>query len=163
MDGKTLRAVALGVAVVLIYASRMTKGSVKQTAEGMEFGLKPMFAVVRGIALPAYVLFFAYMTMAQHRAVPWWMWLLFVAAVVLGVAMMPGTILLGPGAVTQRFWFLPTKTIGYGEVMALQAMQGGRMVRVMGDNRVSITHSSNHSAADVFKVEMERRTGKRVV
>ena len=70
---------------------------------------------------------------------------------------------LTPMAITQRFWFQPSKTIQYSEVMAIQAMQGGRMTRVLGDNRVKITHTSNHCAAMEFQQEIERRTGKRVV
>ncbi len=47
--------------------------------------------------------------------------------------------------------------------MAIQAMQSGRMTRVLGDNRVKITHTSNHCAAVEFQQEIERRTGKRVI
>jgi IS5 family transposase len=76
---------------------------------------------------------------------------------------MPGTITLTPTAITQNFWFQPSKAIQYNEVMAIQAMQGGRMTRVLGDNRVRITHTSNHCAATEFQQEIARRTGKRVV
>ena len=76
---------------------------------------------------------------------------------------MPGTITLTPTAITQRFWFQPSKTIQYNEVMAIQAAQGGRITRVLGDNRVTITHTSNHCAAAEFRQELERRTGKRVI
>jgi hypothetical protein len=37
------------------------------------------------------------------------------------------------------------------------------MTRVLGDNRVSITHTWNHSGSDQFRKELERRTGKRVI
>ena len=46
--------------------------------------------------------------------------------------------------------------------MAIHAVQGGRMTQVLGDNRVKITHTSNHSAAEEFRQELERRTGKRL-
>jgi hypothetical protein len=75
---------------------------------------------------------------------------------------MPGTIALTPTAVMQRFWFRPSKQIQYNEVMAVQSAQGGRITRVLGDNRVQISHTSNHSAAAEFQQELERRTGKRV-
>jgi hypothetical protein len=39
----------------------------------------------------------------------------------------------------------------------------GDATRVVGDNRVTITHSSNHCAATEFQQEMERRTGKRIL
>jgi hypothetical protein len=76
---------------------------------------------------------------------------------------MPGTIALTPTAVIQRFWFRPSKTIQYNEVMAIQSAQSGRITRVLGDNRVGITHTSNHCAAEEFRKELERRTGKRVI
>jgi hypothetical protein len=162
-DPRMLRAVAVGLAVLLLYGSRLTKGSVAQTPEGLVFRIKPLFAWARAIALPAYVLFFIYMMSTQKQPVPWWMALLFIAAIALGLMQMPGTIMLTPTAITQRFWFQPSKAIQYTEVMAIQAMQGGRMTRVLGDNRVKITHTSNHCAAAEFQQEIESRTGKRVV
>jgi hypothetical protein len=162
-DPRMFRAIAIGLAVLLLYGSRLTKGSVVQTPEGVAFRIKPLFAWARAIALPAYILFFFYMMSMQKQPVPWWMALLFIAAIAIGVMQMPGTITLTPMAVTQRFWFQPSKAIQYNEVMAIQAMQGGRMTRVMGDNRVKITHTSNHCAAEEFRQELERRTGKRVI
>jgi hypothetical protein len=162
-DPGLLRALAIGLIILMLYGSRLTKGTVKQTAEGLAFTIKPLFAWSRAIALPAYILFFVYMLTSQKRAVPWWMALLFLAAIGIGVLQMPGTIVLTPTAVTQRFWLQPFRAIQYGEVMAIQAMQGGRMIQVLGDNRVKITHTSNHSASAEFRQEIERRTGKRVV
>jgi hypothetical protein len=163
LDPRMLRAIAVGLAVLLLYGSRLTKGSVVQTTDGLAFRIKPLFAWARAIALPAYILFFVYMMSMRKQPVPWWMALLFIAAIVVGVVQMPGTITLTPMAITQRFWFQPSKTIQYNEVMTIQAMQGGRMTRVLGDNRVNITHTSNHCAAEEFRQELERRTGKRVV
>jgi len=157
-----LRAIAIGLAILLLYGSRLTKGSVVQTPDGLAFRIKPLFAWARAIALPAYILFFVYMMSMQKQPVPWWTALLFIAAIVVGVMQMPGTITLTPMAITQRFWFQPSKTIQYNEVMTIQAMQGGRMTRVLGDNRVNITHTSNHCAAEEFRQELERRTGKRI-
>jgi len=120
--------------------------------------------------LPAYVLFFIYIAITQKQPVPWWMALLFIVAIALGVMQMPGTITLTPTAITQRFWFQPSKTIQYNEVMAIQAMQAGRMTSVLGDNRVKITHTSNHCAAlefqrlplmDLMRIR-RRRFGRRV-
>ena len=163
LDPRMLRAIAVGLAVLLLYGSRLTKGSVVETPEGLVFRIKPLFAWARAIALPAYIFFFLYLMTIQKQPVPWWMALLFIAAIALGLIQMPGTITLTPMAITQRFWFQPSKTIQYNEVMAIQAMQGGRMTRVLGDNRVKITHTSNHCAALEFQHEIERRTGKRVV
>ena len=163
LDPRTLRAIAIGLAILLLYGSRLTKGSVVQTAEGLAFRIKPLFAWSRAIALPAYILFFIYIMTIQKQHIPWWMALLFVAAIAVGVMQMPGTITLTPTAIMQRYWFQPSKTIQYNEVMAIQAMQGGRMTRILGDNRVKITHTSNHCAAVEFQHEIERRTGKHVI
>ena len=94
---------------------------------------------------------------------PWWVIIFFTAAVVVIVVQMPGTITLTPTAVTQRFWFRSDKVIQYNEVMAIQAAAGSRSTHVLGDNRVRITHTLNHSAPKEFQQELERRTGKRVV
>jgi hypothetical protein len=162
LDPRLLRAAAIALLIVLLYGSRLTKGRVRETPEGLAFGIKPLFAWSRAIALPAYLLFFLYILTVQKQHVPWWMALLFLAAVGIGILQMPGTIVLTPMAITQRFWLQPSKSIPYNEVVVLQGMQGGRMTRVVGDNRVTITHTSNHCAAMEFRQEIERRTGKRV-
>jgi hypothetical protein len=163
LDPRLLRAGAIAFVVLLLFGSRLSKGSVRETPEGLAFRIKPLFAWSRAIALPAYVLFFLYFMTVQKQAVPWWMGLLFLAAIALGLMQMPGTILLTPMAITQRFWLQPSKTIQYSEVVVIQSMQGGRMTAVVGDNRVRITHTSNHSALLEFQQEIERRTGKRIV
>ncbi|WP_158942307.1 hypothetical protein [Granulicella sp. S190] len=163
LDPRILRPVAVGLALVLLYGSRLTKGSVSETTDGLVFRVKPLFAWSRAIALPAYILFFLYLATTQKQQVQWWMALLFLAAIALGLMQMPGTITLTPVDIKQRFWFQPSKTIRYNEVITIQAMQGSRMTRVVGDNRVTITHSSNHCAATEFQQEMERRTGKRIL
>jgi hypothetical protein len=163
LDSRLMRAVVIAAAILLLYGSRLTKGSVRQTPEGPAFGVKPIFAFARAIALPAYLLFFIYITSTQRGQLPWWMALLFVAAIGLGLLQMPGTIVLTPTAITQHFWLQPDKKIQYSEVMAMQAIQGGRMLQVLGDNRVKITHTSNHCAALEFRHEIEQRTGKRVI
>jgi len=162
LDPRILRALAVGAAVLFLFGSRLSKGSVVQTPEGLAFRIKPLFAWVRAIALPAYILFFVHFMVVQKRPITWWMGLLFIAAIAFGVMQIPGTITLNPTGVTQRFWFQPSKAIQYNEIMAIQSMQGGRMTRVLGDNRVKIIHTSNHSAAEEFRQELEHRTGKRV-
>jgi hypothetical protein len=163
IDPGIIRALAIGVVFLMLYGGRLSKGSVRETAEGLAFPIKQLFAVARAIVLPAYLLFFVYLLMSHKQPVPWWIVLLFVAAIAVGVLQMPGTIVLTPMAITQRFWLRPSKVIQYTEVMSLQAVQGGRMVQVLGDNRIRITHTSNHSASAEFRQEIERRTGKRVV
>jgi hypothetical protein len=164
IDPQVLRTAAFCVIVLAIFGSRFTSGSVRQTSEGLVFGIKPVIAWTRAILLPAFVLFFLYAAITTHRnPVPLWVSVLFFAAIGIIVMQMPATITLTPTAVTQRFWFRPAKTIQYNEVMAIQAAAGSRSTHVLGDNRVRITHTLNHSAAKEFQQELESRTGKRVV
>jgi hypothetical protein len=164
IDPTLLRTISFCVIFLVLFGSRFTTGSAHQTAEGLVFGIKPMIAWTRAIFLPAFILFFLYAALINHRnSVPWWAALFFVAAVAVIVIQMPGTITLTPTAVTQRFWFRPARAIQYNEVMAIQAAPGSRSTHVLGDNRVRITHTLNHSAAKEFQQELERRTGKRVV
>jgi hypothetical protein len=164
IDPQLLRTVAFCVILLVIFGSRFTTGSARQSPEGLVFGIKPVIAWTRAIFLPALVLFFLYAAVSNQRnSVPWWVVLFFVAAVAGIVIQMPGTITLTPTVITQRFWFRPSKTIQYNEIMAIQAASGSRSTHVLGDNRVRITHTLNHSAAKEFQQELERRTGKRVV
>jgi|SRR5271170_203598 len=162
-DPLMLRSIALGVILLVVFGSRFTKGSVTQTPDGLVFGIKPVIAWTRVVILPALVVFVVYSMMTNKQPFPWWLPALFFVAIAFIVAQMPGTIALTPTAITQRFWFRPSKAIQYNEVMAIQSVQGGRMTRVLGDNRVKITHTSNHCAAEEFRQELERRTGKRVI
>ncbi len=148
---------------LLLYSSRVTKGKVKETPEGLVFEMKPVYAWSRMLALPAYMGFFLWIAWRQNHVMPWPIIFLCLIAFAIGLLQMPGTITLTPMAVTQHFWLQPSKTILYNEVMNLQAMQGGRTILVAGDNRVRIRHSANHAAAAEFRAELERRTGKRVV
>jgi hypothetical protein len=163
LDPVVLRTISLVVIFLVVFGSRFTKGSVTQTPEGLVFGIKPIIAWTRIVILPALILLVVYFWTTGKQPLPWWLPVLFFAAIIFIIMQMPGTITLTPAAVTQRFWFQPSKTIQYNEVMAIQAIQGGRMTRVLGDNRVKITHTSNHCAAEEFRQELERRTGKRVV
>ena len=163
LDPVVLRTIALVVIFVVVLGSRFTKGSVTQTPEGLVFGIKPLIAWTRIIILPVLIVLVVYSMTASQHPLPWWLPLLFFAAVVFIIIQMPGTITLTSTAVTQRYWFQPSKAIQYNEVMAIQSVQGGRMIRVLGDNRVKITHTANHSAALEFQQELERRTGKRVI
>ena len=163
LDPRTLRSIAFGVVLLVLFGSRFTTGSVTQTPDGPVFGIKPVIAWTRIVILPALIILVVYFWIVSKQSPPIWVPVLFFAAVVFIVMQMPGTIALTPTAITQRFWFKPSKAIEYKEVMAIQAIQGGRMTSVLGDNRVKITHTSNHSAAPEFRQEIERRTGKRVI
>ena len=162
LDPRILRAAALGVILLVFYGSRVTKGSVTNTPEGLVFGIKPLILWTRIIALPVLVFFVVYVMTTRIHTAPLWLYLAFFAAIAFILAQMPGTITLTPTAITQRFWFRQSKTIQYNEIMAIQVAQGGRITRVLGDNRVQITHTSNHCAAEEFRQEVEHRTGKRV-
>jgi hypothetical protein len=162
LDPRILRAAALGVILLVFYGSRITKGSVINTPEGLVFGIKPLIAWTRFVVIPILILFVVYVMTTHIHTAPLWLYLAFFAAIAFIVAQMPGTITLTPTAITQRFWFRQSKTIQYNEIMAIQVAQGGRITRVLGDNRVQITHTSNHCAAEEFRQEVEQCTGKRV-
>lgn len=157
-----LQLVSLVAIGILLFAGRLTKGSSLLTPQGLAFPLKPMVVWSRGLALCFYVGLFAYPLWISQRSIPPWLLLLLFVAVVFSVYQLPGTILLTPTAVIQRFWMRSEKTIPYGDVMAIQANLGGRQTRVMGANRVSITHTFNHAAAAEFQTELERRTNRPV-
>ena len=149
--------------VVMIYGSRISPGKPVETPEGLAFRLKPIYSWSRILLLPAYMGFFLWVAWHQNHVMPWPIIFLCLIAVVIGLIQLPGTITLTPMAVTQTFWLQPSKTILYGEVMGLQAMQAGRTILVLGDNRVRIRHSTNHAGAAEFRAELERRTGKRAI
>ena len=159
LDPIILRTAAIVAVLIVVYGSRMTKGSMTKTPEGLVFAIKPLIAWTR---LPILILVVVYVVTARiHTAAPWWVYLAFFAAIAFIVAQLPGTITLTPTAIVQRFWFRPSKAIQYNEVMAIQSGRAGT-TRVLGDNRVTITHTLNHSASAEFQQELERRTGKRV-
>lgn len=149
--------------LALFYAGRYVKGRPRETDEGLAFPLKPMVVWTRAIALPLYIGLFVYPSWKAQHGVPGWLLVMFFGVVMLALYQLPGTILLTPMAVEQRFWLRKPKSIPYGEVTAVQAMQFGRMTRVLGANSVLITHTQNHAGAAEFRAELERRTGKRVV
>ncbi|WP_035349385.1 hypothetical protein [Edaphobacter aggregans] len=162
VDLKTLQLFILAALFAMLYAGRMVKGSPRETAEGLAFPLKPLVVWSRGIVLPLYFALFAWPMWQSRHNIPLWLPLFIVALVALILYQMPGTIVLTPTALVQRFWLRSDKTIRYGEVMSIQIIGAGRMTRVLGDNRVTITHTWNHSASEQFRKELERRTGKRV-
>lgn len=162
VDLRTLQFIALVSLFALIYAGRLIKGSVRQTAEGTAFPMKPAVTFTRLIAMPVYFAIFAYPAWQQHR-LPIWLPILLVVVLLYIIYQSPATIILTPTAVEQHFWLRPTKKIAYNEVMAIYLSGAGRITRVMGDNRVIIVHTWNHVAAEVFRTEIERRTGKRIV
>ena len=155
--------IIIAVVVLLIFGSRLTPGTMKQTSSGLVFPVKPIYAWARGIVLPLYMAFFLWIAWRQNHVMPWPIIFLCLIALAIGLLQMPGTITLTPMAVTQRFWFQKEKVILYNEVMTIQTLQSGRTTLVLGDNRVRIRHSSNHSAPDQFRAELERRTNKRTI
>jgi hypothetical protein len=163
VDFKTLQLLTLAALFALLYAGRMVKGSPRETSEGLAFPLKPLVLWGRVIVLPLYFLLFAWPMWKVQQHLPVWLPILLVALVALILSQMPGTIILTPTALVQRFWLRTDKSIAYNEVMSIQMVGAGRMTRVLGDNRVSITHTWNHSGAAEFVKELERRTGKRAI
>ena len=163
MDIKNLQLLTLAALFALLYAGRMVKGSPRETPEGLAFPLKPLVLWGRVLVLPLYFALFAWPLFTTHQHVPLWFPVLLVLLAAFILFQMPGTIVLTPTAVFQRFWLRSDKSILYTEIMSIQAIGAGRMTRVLGDNRVSITHTWNHSGAEQFRKELERRTGKRII
>ncbi|HEY6375948.1 MAG TPA: hypothetical protein VIX90_10545 [Edaphobacter sp.] len=157
VDLKTLQMLTLFAVFALLYAGRMVKGTARETPEGLAFGMKPLVLWGRILVLPVYFALFAYPLWASHRSIPSWFVVLLIAFFAFILLQLPGTVLLTPTAVIQRYWLRPSKSIQYTEVMAVEALQGGRTTRVLGDNRVSITHTWNHCASEQFQQEIARR------
>lgn len=156
------RIFAVVAVFALLYGSRLNKGKARETPAGVVFPMKPMVIVARVAALVLYIGFFGYTLRTQGTAIPMWFPALFLLAVGFILLQLPGTIVLGPESITQNFWFLKQRVIRYGEVMAIQAFSAGRAIRVLGDNRMVVTHTNNHSDAQRFRAELERSTGKRI-
>ena len=149
--------------VVMMYGSRISPGKAVETPEGLVFRLKPIYSWSRVVLLPIYMGFFLWIAWRQNHVMPWPIVFLCLIAIAVGLIQLPGTITLTPMAVTQTYWLQKSKTILYGEVMGLQAMQAGRTILVLGDHRVRIRHSTNHAGNAQFRAEMERRTNKHVI
>lgn len=162
-DPKTLQLLTLAVLFALIYAGRLSKGSPKETAEGLAFPLKPLVLWSRALVLPVYFALLVLPLWKTHQHIPFWLPLMFLALLTLVLFQMPGTIVFTPTGLLQRFWLRKDKSMRYDEIMNAQAIGAGRMTRVLGDNRVSITHTWNHSGSAQFRKELELRTGKRVL
>lgn len=157
----TLQMLSLVGIGVLLFASRNAHGKARAAPDGIAFPLKPLVVWSRVLALLAYCALFAYPLWISQRSIPAWLLVLLFAATMFGLYQLPGTIVLTGTAITQRFWLRNAKQIPYPDVMAAQVLLGGRQTRVLGVNRVTITHTYNHSAAAEFQREVEARTGKR--
>jgi hypothetical protein len=152
--------VLLVLVVVLVIGGRFIKGKSRQTAEGLAFPMKQYLFALYLIVLG----FVVVMVVSMHGTrLAWAEYLLFTVLVLLLAFRLPGTIVLQPDAVTQHFWLRKDKVIRYPEVMAIQSIQGGRMTKVSGDNRVTILHTMNHAAGEEFRAELSKRTGKQIV
>ncbi len=150
-------------ALIILFGSRLTPGSAKETPDGLIFPLRPLFLLTRTVLLPAYLGFFLWFGWQQTHTISWALLLFGVIALALGALQLPGTITLTPTAITQRYWLRPLRTIPYSEITQLQQMIASRSILVVGANNVRIRHSSNHAASQQFQSEIERRTGMRVI
>jgi hypothetical protein len=159
---QTLRAASLIAVIILLYAGRLSKGAAKESPEGLVFGMKPLVLWTRIIAIPLYIAIIAYPLLVEHRAIPLWVPLAVLAALALAAYQLPGTIILTPTAVIQRFWLRADKAIQYHEVRAIISIQAGRITRVLGDNRTAILHNTAHSDGERFRAELKLRTNKHI-
>ncbi len=160
-DLHSLQIAAMVIVFALIFSARLVKGHPRQTPAGLVFPLKPLVVFSRAIALPLYFLLFAYPLWISRQSIPAWLLILLFLAVLFGLYQYPGTIVLTPTAVLQRFWFRAQKQISYPEIMAVSAGRSG-VTTVLGDNRTSITHTFNHVGSTEFRAELARLSGKRL-
>ena len=162
-DLRNLQIAAMVIVFALLFAARLVKGHPRQTPEGLAFPLKPLVIFSRAVALPLYFLLFAYPLWISRQSIPVWLLVLLLVALLFGLYQYPGTIVLTPAAVVQRFWFRAQKTITYPEIMTVTAARGGAVTTVLGDNRVTITHTFNHAGSAEFRAELARLSGKSLV
>ena len=160
LDLHTLQLVAMFAVFALLFFARTTKGRARVTPAGLAFPLKPLVVFSRAVALPLYFLLFAYPLWISRQSIPAWLLILLFIAVTFGLYQMPGTIILTPLAVTQRFWLRASKTIPYSDILGVAAARTGAVTRILGSNRVAITHTFNHSASAEFRSELARLSGK---
>lgn len=161
-DLRTLQIAAMALVFALIFSARLVKGHPRQTPQGLAFPFKPLVVFSRSVALPLYFLLFAYPLWISRQSIPPWLLILLFVAVLFGLYQYPGTIVLTPTAVIQRFWFRAQKTITYPEIMAVAAGRGGAITTVLGSSRVSITHTFNHAGSAEFRAELARLSGKQI-
>lgn len=161
-DLHTFQIAAMVIVFGLLFSARLVKGHPRQTPEGLAFPLKPLVIFSRAVALPLYFLLFAYPLWISRQSIPVWLLVLLFVALLFGLYQYPGTIVLTPTAVIQRFWFRAQKTITYPEIMTVAAARGGAVTTVLGDNRVTITHTFNHAGSAEFRTELAKLSGKRI-
>ena len=162
LDLHTLQIAAMIAVFALLFAGRATRGRARRTPAGLVFPLKPLVVFSRAVALPLYFLLFAYPLWISRQSIPAWLLLLLFVALIFGLYQLPGTIVLAPAALTQRFWLRASKSIPYTEILGVAAARTGDVTRVLGSNRVAITHTFNHSAAREFRAELGRLSGKQI-
>ncbi len=161
-DLHSLQLIAMIAVFALLYAARATKGRARQTPAGLSFPLKPLVVFSRAIALPLYFLLFAYPLWISRQSIPPWLLVLLFVVTLFALFQLPGTIVLTPVAVTQRFWLRASKTIPYPEIIGVAAAATGSVTRVLGSNRTAITHTFNHSASAEFRAELARLSCKKL-
>ena len=159
LDAQTVRTIFIVFVILFIFATRMTKGTAKETPEGLTFGMKPAVILVRLLILPLYLGVFLYPFLTHQRNMPIWVPIFLALILAVFLFRMPGTIVLTQSAVVQHSWLRADKTIQYPEVMAFEAAPAGR-TRVLGDNRTTITHTPDHADSIRFRTELAQRTNK---
>ena len=157
-DLHSLQIAAMAVVFALIFSARLVKGHPREKPAGLVFPLKPLVVFSRAIALPLYFLLFAYPLWISRQSIPPWLLILMLIAVLFGLYQYPGTIVLTPTAILQRYWFRTQKTITYPEIMTVSAARTGAVTTIFGDNHTTITHTGSAE----FRVELARLSGKQI-
>ena len=160
LSAQNVRAIFIVFLVLFLFATRISKGTAKETPEGLTFGMKPAVIWTRLLFLPIYLGVLFYPILTHQRNMPLWVPIFLVLVLAFVLYQMPGTIVLTSNAIVQHYWLRADKTIQYPEVMAIQATRAGRQTRVLGDNRTIITHTLDHADTARFRSELEQRTNK---
>ena len=159
LDAQMVRTIFIVVLLIIVVAIRMTKGTAKDTPEGLTFSTKPAVTWIRYFVLPIYLALIFYPFLTHQRNMPIWFPIFLVLILGFLLYQMPGTIVLTTTAIVQHFWLRADKTIQYPEVMAIEAATQGR-TRVLGDNRTTITHTINLADSARFRAELAQLTNK---
>ena len=70
LDAQMVRTIFLVFLVFVIFATRMTKGTAKETPEGLTFSMKPAVTLVRYLFLPIYLAVLFYPVYTHQRNMP---------------------------------------------------------------------------------------------
>lgn len=160
MNLHSLQLAAIVLVLALVFLSRFARGRARETPAGLAFPIKPLVIGSRILAIVIYFFLFAYPLWISRQSIPAWLLFLLLFAVVFGLYQLPGTVVLTPDAVTQRFWFRSPKHIPYHRILRVAGSPNAQVTRVFGPDGVLINHTFNHADPQRFRNELSTRSGK---